>query len=144
MLDKLSASIINKAQIIVLDGADGRDVPHLDRSSFDLQPNATSRGNDDLLIIGNPGISLVIEAVEHILWHGMLRNEYSQRSDEGEEAKGVALRYGSVEDLVKERSEKEGRIAYKKYNVPRVVFDNSLWRFEWAVGSKIRVVPTHK
>lgn len=74
----------------------------------------------------------------------MLRNEYSQRSDEGEEAKGVALRYGSVEDLVKERSEKEGRIAYKKYNVPRVVFDNSLWRFEWAVGSKIRVVPTHK
>jgi len=74
----------------------------------------------------------------------MLRNEYSQRSDEGEEAKGVALRYGSVEDLVKERSEKEGRIAYKKYIVPRVVFDNSLWRFEWTVGSKIRVVPTHK
>ena len=74
----------------------------------------------------------------------MLRNEYPQRSDKGEEAKGVALRHGSVEDLVKEWSEKESRVAYIKYNVSRVVFDNSLLRFEWTVGSRIRVVPTHK
>lgn len=56
----------------------------------------------------------------------MLRNEYPQRPDKGKEAKGVALRYGGVENLVKERSEEESRIAYIEYDVSRVVFDNSL------------------
>ena len=126
LLGKLSASIVDETQIIVLDGSDGRNVPLLDRSSLDLQSDATSRSDDNLLILRNPSISLPIKTIEHILRHGMLRNEYPQRSDKGKEAKGVALRYGGVEDLVEERSEEESRITHIEYDVSRIVFDNSL------------------
>ena len=126
LLSKLSASIVDKTQVIVLDGADGRNVPLLDSSSLDLQSDATSRSDDNLLIFRNPSISLPIKAIEHILRHGMLRNEYPQRSDKGKEAEGVALRYGGVEDLVKERSKEESRVTHIEYDVSRVIFDNSL------------------
>lgn len=76
----------------------------------------------------------------------MLRNEYPQRSDKGKEAKGVALRYGGVEDLVEERSEEESRITHIEYDVSRVVFDNSLWYWWGQEGgsSEVRVIPTRQ
>ena len=72
LIPSLAASIVNEPEIVVFNGADRSDVPLLHCPPFDLQPDTTAGGDNHLLVIGYPCVSLTIESIEHILWHRML------------------------------------------------------------------------
>jgi len=120
----LVVSFGHQSQVAVLDRPDGRDVPLLDRSSLDPQPNATPRRDDHLLVVAHPRVLVGVPPVKHVLRHGVLRDKDAEGSDVGEKAERGALADHRVQDLVDKGPQQQCRVLDVEDDVSRVVFDD--------------------